>query len=312
MKTSLVGYTGFVGSNLCASHKFNAVYNSKNIKNSYGTEPDILVYAGVGSQMFIANSHPNEDFEKINEAISNIINIKPKRVVLISTVAVYDKTVGVDEDSFINKNELLPYGRNRLYLEEWVLKNYSDCLIVRLPAIYGMNLKKNFIYDYINVCPSMLNKAKFEELNAKSEYINQYYKLQEDGFYHNITKEKNEKKILRSVFQEIGFSALDFTDSRSVYQFYNLRYLWDDICRALDNNIKLLNIVTEPVSVAEVYHYLSGKIFENNLPKTPYNYSIKSKYAELFNGKNGYLKCKKDVLYDLKIFIEREVKEKWG
>lgn len=312
MKTALVGYTGFVGSNLCASHKFSAVYNSKNIKKSYGTEPDLLIYAGVKAEMFIANSHPKEDFEKINEAIFNIVNIKPKRVVLISTVAVYDKTVEVNENDDINENDLLPYGKNRLFLEKWVSETYANSLIVRLPAIYGINLKKNFIYDYINVCPTMLNRAKYEELKVKSKYIGQYYQLEEDGFYHNIAKEKEERNTLRSVFQNIGFSALNFTDSRSVYQFYNLGGLWNDICSALNNNIKLLNLVTEPVSVAEVYRYLTEHDFVNELPKQPYNYDIKSKYSELFNGKDGYLKCKDDVLHDIKLFVEGEIKEKWG
>ena len=39
MKTkALVGYTGFVGSNLYASASFEAVYNSKNVTDAYGTK----------------------------------------------------------------------------------------------------------------------------------------------------------------------------------------------------------------------------------------------------------------------------------
>ena len=42
---ALVGYTGFVGSNIYAgaNGKIDASYNSKNIEEAYGTEPDLLI-----------------------------------------------------------------------------------------------------------------------------------------------------------------------------------------------------------------------------------------------------------------------------
>ena len=44
MKIALVGYTGFVGSNIYnkAGSRINGLYNSKNIKSAYNTDPDIL------------------------------------------------------------------------------------------------------------------------------------------------------------------------------------------------------------------------------------------------------------------------------
>ena len=43
---------------------------------------------------------------------------------------------------------------------------------MRLPAIYGIHMKKNFIYDYIHVTPAMLNQAKYEELKEKDPFFN--------------------------------------------------------------------------------------------------------------------------------------------
>ena len=34
---AIVGYTGFVGSNLCSHHTFAGQYNSKNIKEAFGS-----------------------------------------------------------------------------------------------------------------------------------------------------------------------------------------------------------------------------------------------------------------------------------
>ena len=47
--TSLVGYTGFVGSNIykSAGGRIKGLYNSKNIEDAYDTTPDLLIYAGV-------------------------------------------------------------------------------------------------------------------------------------------------------------------------------------------------------------------------------------------------------------------------
>ena len=92
MKDALVGYSGFVGSNLRMQHTFSAAYNSSNIEAAFGTTPDLLVYAGVRAEMFLANQDPNADYQMIWNAIENIRKIAPKRLVLISTIAVYADT----------------------------------------------------------------------------------------------------------------------------------------------------------------------------------------------------------------------------
>ncbi len=311
MKTALVGYTGFVGSNLTAAYSFTNVYNSKDINEAYGTEPDLLVYAGLPAAMFKANAHPDADFADILQAIENIKAIKPKQIVLISSVAVYDRTYGVDENYVIDEEQLLPYGKNRLYLEEWVADNYENSLIVRLPALYGINLKKNFIYDYINVIPAMLNEEKYHELARNSNLIASAYALADDKFYH-LTTTDDEKKKVYEYFSANAFNAISFTDSRSVYQFYNLGRLWSDIQIALENNLRLLNITAEPISVAELYKVLSGKDFKNELAKPPYNYDIKSIHAELFGGTCGYLISKEAEFVDLKQYVEEEKRRIWA
>ena len=158
MSTLLVGYTGFVGSNLYLKKDFDEVYNSKNIKEAYGKNPDLLVYSGLKAEKYLANNNPEEDMKLVYEAQKNITKINPKKLVLISTIDVFKKAIDVYENSEIDKENLHPYGLNRYKLECWVRENYKDALIVRLPALFGKNLKKNFIYDLINIIPSTLNK----------------------------------------------------------------------------------------------------------------------------------------------------------
>ena len=54
--------------------------------------------------------------------------------------------------------------------------NYPDSLIVRLPGIYGINLKKNFLFDMIHIIPTMLKEDKYEELSKKSKLIASSYR----------------------------------------------------------------------------------------------------------------------------------------
>lgn len=301
----LVGYTGFVGSNILSEHHFDGLYDSKNVTESYGSKPELLVYSGVPAQKFLANKEPEKDFEIIQNAIHNIKEINPKEIVLISTIDIYKKPIDVDENSKIDTENLQPYGYNRYYLEKWVSENVENHLIVHLPGLYGKNIKKNFIYDLIHIIPSMLSEEKYKELTEKDDLIKEYYDKQENGFYKVKTLMKEENKKLKDYFNHIGFSALNFTDSRGKYQFYNLKYLWKHIQVARKNSIKVLNLATEPVSIAEVYKYIKNDDFVNELPKDVPNYNFKTKHYNIFNGKDGYIFDKEFILKDIKEFVEK-------
>lgn len=304
---SLVGYTGFVGSNIATKVSFTGLYNSKNIQDAFNTKPDLLVYAGLPAEKFIANNESEEDKKKICDAINNIKIINPSKLVLISTIDVYPLPRKVDEDSFIDKNLLLPYGYNRLLLEKFVEDNYKDYLIVRLPGLFGKKIKKNFIYDFIHFIPSLLKKTKYQELSSVSDLIKGLYQDQGNGFYKCVAT-KMERNSLRKEFEKTGFSALNFTDSRGIFQFYDLGNLWKDINIALEHGIKKINIATEPISISELFQFLTNKQFINeilmeNIPV----YDFRSKHAEVFGGRNGYLYDKQTIMNAIKSFVEAEM-----
>ena len=299
---ALVGYTGFVGSNLYEAGEFDAVYNSKNIQEAFGTNPDLLVYAGLRAEKYLANNEPKKDLEQIRIAENNILRINPKKLVLISTIDVFKKPSGVDENSVIETDGLHAYGYNRYLLECWVRENYPDALIIRLPGLFGKNIKKNFIYDFINVIPFMMKEDKYLELSQKNPEIMNYYVKQDNGFYKVSVKDE-EREGLKNMFKESGFSALNFTDSRSRYQFYYLRNLWADINTALKAGIKLWHPATEPVSAEELYKYLTGEEFVNELDGIPADYDYRTIHDAAFGGSSGYISDKAKVLKDIKRFV---------
>ena len=300
----LVGSTGFVGGNLLASHDFSAACHSSDISDHFGTRPDLCVYAGVPAAMFLANADPEADLAVMAAARENLRRIAPRRLVLISTIAVYADSRGRDEESPMDSENLPAYGKNRLQLERWVREDHPDALIVRLPALYGRGLKKNFLYDLHTITPAMLRPEKYDELSAKSELVKAAYSPAGNGFYKlNGTVDA---AALRAWCAAADFNALAFTDSRSRYQFYHLGRLWRDISSALDAGLTLLNLTTPPLTAAAVYEAVTGKTgWKNELAKAPFAYDLRSRFAGVLTpGAQDYLCSEQQELDDIVQFMK--------
>ena len=65
--------------------------------------------------------------------------------------------------------------------------------------------------------------------------------------------------------------------------------------------LEQLNVVSGLATVFE-------RKFENELLKEPFNYDFKTNYYKLFNSsEEGYIKSKKEILIDIKKFIEARI-----
>ncbi len=175
MHTALIGYTGFVGSNLDRQHRFTHRYNSKNIGKIEGKEFDLVVCAGVNAIKWQANKDPKRDWDSIENLLFHLNKTTAKRFILISTVDVYPQTSGVNEDSPIDPESNHAYGRHRYLVEEFVRRNFPVRSVIRLPGLFGRGLKKNVIFD-------LLNDNCLEMINEKSSF--QYYPL--DRLWHDL------------------------------------------------------------------------------------------------------------------------------
>ena len=156
-KIGLIGYTGFIGSNLKKQFKIKLNYNSKNITKIIDKDFHTLICAGTSSKRWQANKFPEADLKAIIKLINSLKGVKAKKFILISTIEVYGNNNNKNELNKTNKKNNTNYGLNRLYLEDFIKKNFNF-LIIRLPIVYGKNLKKNFIYD-------LINKKNLDQLN---------------------------------------------------------------------------------------------------------------------------------------------------
>ena len=278
--------------------------NSGSVREAYGTKPDLCVYAGLRGEKYLANQQPEKDWQMIEQAKENIRMIKPQKLVLISTIDVFKSPLAVYEDSAIDMDGLQPYGYNRRVLENWVRENYPEALIVRLPGLFGEGIKKNFIYDIINVIPFMLSETKMGELSSQEAAIEEYYEIQDNGFWKCRNLNEGEKNALRNILSRVNFSALQFTDSRSEFQFYPLKRLWSDIKIALENKIELLHTATEPISAGEIYKFLYGREFMNETAGVPAKYDYRTRYSGLYKRDGGYIMGKEEVLLEIQNFVK--------
>ena len=248
MSRAIIGYTGFIGSNLIRQAEYNNFYNSHNIESIAGESFDLLVCTAAPAEKWLANKEPIKDRENLQRLTKFLQQTSAKKVILISSVDVYNLPIEVNEDTSIDRENLQPYGKHRLELEV-AIQNQFDTLVVRLPGLFGRGLKKNIVYDFLH-----------------------------DNLIDKIHKD-------------------------SVFQFYNLEYLWRDIQVAIEHNLKIINFATEPTSVGEVAAEAFGFNFTNKLQNSV-KYDIRTNYYQLFDGyEPGYLYSKNQVLQDLKQFV---------
>jgi len=149
-QTGLIGYTGFVGSNLNRLAPFDACYNTQNIAEISGQAFKTLVCAAPQAKKWWANQNPEEDCNLVKQLISYLERAQVERFILISSIDVFPTVVGVDETFDCASQENHAYGRNRLMLEQFVVAHFPLAYIVRLPGLFGPGLRKNVIFDMIN------------------------------------------------------------------------------------------------------------------------------------------------------------------
>jgi len=301
--TALVGYTGFVGGNLAAQYGFDELYDIRNITQGFDRPHSVVVYAGVPAEKFLANTDPAADWAGIEQAKENLRRLQPEKVILISSIDVYKDSVGRDENSDMCREQLHPYGADRLLLEDWVRAAYPGSLVVRLPALFGKGLKKNFVFDLCRIVPSLLKTEKYRQLCEKSPLVADSYSEDKNGFYRLKPLSENDFSQLKAFYENNDFNALSFTDSRASYQFYCLNHLWMDISKAVQAGLTTLNITSEPMTAAQVYKAAKGKDFENTLSGTPVRYDLRSCHCNVMGGKDGYLYFADQVLPELVAFI---------
>tara|TARA_Y100000816_G_scaffold246458_1_gene194812 strand:- start:197 stop:895 length:699 start_codon:yes stop_codon:yes gene_type:complete len=171
---ALIGHSGFIGSILKKKYKNCHLYNSKNISKIKNKIYSEIICAGLPAAKWKANKFPKKDSANFNKLKRNINFVSCKLFILISTIDVHKKAE--------------TYGVNRMKLESFIKKKFSNYLIVRLPAVFGKGLKKNILFDLLN--DNQINKINKKDFFQWFDVSLLYSEIQK------IKKKKISNKII--------------------------------------------------------------------------------------------------------------------
>lgn len=183
----LVGDTGLIGSVLQQSTNFDVTFNSSNIHELPGIanmpgQVDELYLACLPATKWLVNQDAAKDLNNILSVVDVLTTVWATKVILISTIDIYQHTnCGASESSrtFFGP---LGYGANRLLFETLIQDKLGfDTCVVRLPAVFHPLIKKNILFD-------LLNSNNVGQINGNSAY--QWYPL--NRLWQDIQEVKGE------------------------------------------------------------------------------------------------------------------------
>lgn len=113
------------------------------------------------------------------------------------------------------------------------------------------------------------------------------------------------------IFDFLNNNNLEQIDSRSLFQFYPMVNLWPDIKRAIDNNLSLVHLTSEPISVKELASSCFGIEFSNEVNDNYPNYNFLTIHEKIYKSSIlNYQYSAKDSILAIRAYIQSEPKSK--
>ncbi len=186
--SAIIGHTGFVGSHLDVGFDFTHRFNSSNIHQIVDLDTDVLVCAGLPAEKWKANSNPQTDWDNTLQLSENLSRVTANQAILISTIDVYQPAQGATEFDPPTPNGFEAYGRNRAWFEGFFASHFENSHIIRLPGLFGANLRKNLIYDLMHD-----REDQIIRVNANSKF--QFFNVSKIWNYINAAMAQNFKVL---------------------------------------------------------------------------------------------------------------------
>jgi len=222
---SLIGHTGFVGKNLSKKSEYN-LYNSSNLNDFPNIEHETVFIAAPGAEKWKINLDGESDIRNIKGIVEILNKSKFKKVVLFSSIDVYEDTNGLNED-FDTKEHSQNYGRNRIYFENEI-KKFDNYLIIRLPGLFGEGLKKNVIYDILfnNVSSAINMNDVYQWYNVENLYDDVQSVIHHENKIFNFFPEPIKNSEIINLFpKSLDQNLITFGTSNRTY---NLKTKYTD------------------------------------------------------------------------------------
>ena len=147
--TAVLGFTGFVGSNIVKQLPFPCdLYNSKNFNELKGKSYKRIYCACVSGVKWKANLNPKDDYINISKIIKILETVECEEFYLVSS---QDCNSSLESDEEFNSLPPTIYGIHRLQFEWFISSNYLAKILGK-ESIKEINKNINYIeevYSYI-------------------------------------------------------------------------------------------------------------------------------------------------------------------
>lgn len=112
------------------------------------------------------------------------------------------------------------------------------------------------------------------------------------------------------IYDLLNDNCLEMINPHSSFQYYYLKNLWKDIQKAVENNIQVINLFTEPVPSQEIISSYFPEKVVGQKPVPEGHYDLHTKYAHYWNKQAHYIYTKSEVMQQLSEFINEYQKSK--
>lgn len=307
---AIIGHSGFVGGTLARQYPFAAQFNTSNIDAIVGQEFDTLVCAAAPGSMFTANCEPEHDRDQIDALITRLDRVGARRFVLISSIAVLADFAAGDDESTQAFQKDQAYGRHRRVLEAFCETRFERCLVVRLPALFGSGLRKNFVFDLLNPIPTMLTQARLATLleqlpRTMRDAMARFYSPDITGMQRINRAALNadsQRPALDAAVRATDLSATQFHNPDTTYQYYDLSRLWLDIGVATRFALRHVHLVAEPLRAGDIHARLLGTDMSHTDARL-HREDMHTRHATLWGREGPYLEDASTVLDNLDAFF---------
>lgn len=109
--------------------------------------------------------------------------------------------------------------------------------------------------------------------------------------------------LRKNILFDFAHNKLEQIESRNIFQFYPMSNLWRDIQIALDNNLKVVHLTAEPISVKEIAKECFGINFSQKFQKHLVSYDMRSQFSHLWNAER-YQYTKEQSLQAIKCYAD--------
>lgn len=194
---AIIGTNGLIGGYLKGVVEYTHEFNSANIHDIVNYKFDKVYVAAPSGNRLTANADPAADFANVQSLAAILSKSTINTVILIGTV-----------DSGLRPN--LPYGRHRLWLEDFIKSEFVDHYIPRLSSLIHKDIKKNPLYD-------LKHNVYTDKINL--DYVLQWYDL------NNLKSDID--KMIADGTREKNLVSVPITNQEIVDQFFpslNLTY----------------------------------------------------------------------------------------